>query len=56
MSKEIRDSRELKENREPREGREPRESKEASLNLEINGRLFPSWLLLNFKNYLMMFL
>ncbi len=39
MSKEIRDSREL------------REEKSTSLNLEINGRLFPSWLLLNFKNY-----
>jgi hypothetical protein len=45
MSKEIRDSRELREPKEQKEGRE------ASLNLEINGRLFPSWLLLNFKNY-----
>ncbi len=31
--------------------KDPRESKESTLNLEINGRLFPSWLLLNFKNY-----
>ncbi len=45
MSKEIRDSREL------RDPREERGTREASLNLEINGRLFPSWLLLNFKNY-----
>jgi len=26
-------------------------SKEQNINLEINGRLFPSWVLLNFKNY-----
>lgn len=26
-------------------------SKEMNINLEINGRLFPSWLLLNFGNY-----
>ncbi len=26
-------------------------SKEISINLETNGRLFPSWLLLNFKSY-----
>jgi len=42
MSKEIRDSREL---------RDQKEEKSGNLNLEINGRLFPSWLLLNFKNY-----
>ena len=30
---------------------EIRESKETGINLEINGRLFPSWLLLNFKSY-----
>jgi superfamily II DNA or RNA helicase len=46
MSKEIRDSRELK-----KSDINPREEKSASLNMEINGRLFPSWLLLNFKNY-----
>ena len=26
-------------------------SKEQNINLEINGRLFPSWVLLNFKSY-----
>jgi superfamily II DNA or RNA helicase len=26
-------------------------SKEQNINLEINGRLFPSWILLNFKDY-----
>ena len=26
-------------------------SKEININLETNGRLFPSWLLLNFKKY-----
>uniref|UniRef100_A0A6C0HVB3 Helicase ATP-binding domain-containing protein n=1 Tax=viral metagenome TaxID=1070528 RepID=A0A6C0HVB3_9ZZZZ len=30
---------------------EIRDSKETGINLEINGRLFPSWLLLNFKSY-----
>ena len=45
MSKEIRDSREL------RDHKDPREEKSGNLNMEINGRLFPSWLLLNFKNY-----
>jgi superfamily II DNA or RNA helicase len=36
---------------EKRDSKESREFKESTLNLEINGRLFPSWLLLNFKNY-----
>lgn len=34
-----------------KESKDTREVKEARLNLEINGRLFPSWLLLNFKDY-----
>ena len=49
MSKENRDFK--KEPREERGTRELKEEKGASLNMEINGRLFPSWLLLNFKNY-----
>ena len=37
--------------KENRESRDPREDRGSTLNLETNGRLFPSWLLLNFKNY-----
>ena len=57
MSKDNRDlkkepkEREYMEQRGTRELRDSKEERGASLNLEINGRLFPSWLLLNFKNY-----
>ena len=44
-------SKETREFREPRESRESKETRETGLNLETNGRLFPSWLLLNFKKY-----
>ena len=42
---------ENRESRVSRDSKEERGTREASLNLETNGRLFPSWLLLNFKNY-----